>query len=172
MDINEFGLEQEYFGFENGKYSESNFSNFSFENTDEYKAALNKHEANKKAIRDKFFPRIDALPNVPESDMQRNLIYAEMETEFGREKNRFEQELKDLRRRLGLSAAQSGLQAIAGVFENLGIKPRPAPSVVQTSTNTSKGGGNQSNRNLRPLVIGGVVVGLLLVGVLVYKIAK
>lgn len=173
MDINEFGLDQEYFGFGDCKCSDKDksYSNFSLEETDDYKNALSKHESNNKAIRDNFYPKIDALPNTPESEMQRNLLYAEMEAEFGKEKNRFDKELKNLRLRLGLSGAQSGLQAIAGLFQNLGLKPTPATSVVQTSTGVPKTGTSPSNLR-RPLIIGGAIVGLSLLGFLIYKIAK
>lgn len=174
MDINEFGLNQEYFGFGDCKCSENDkkYSNFSFEETDEYKNALSKHEANNKAIRDNFYPKIDALPNTPESEMQRNLLYSEMEAEFGREKNRLDKELKNLRLKLGLSGAQSGLQAIAGLFQNLGIRPTPASSVVQTRTDVPKAGGSTTSNLRKPLIIGGAIVGLSLVGFLIYKIAK
>jgi len=151
MDINDFGIEQEYFGFNSGyrqlAKSNTSFMNFSFEETPEYQAALRRHN----------------------STMEDLVTDADKKAEV----DRFEKEVRSLRLGRGGEALQTGLQTFSSALSQLGFK---VPS-VDSNTNVNNQGNNrppaQTNKKDFPwvLVIGGVVV---LGGVIfaIYKFRK
>jgi hypothetical protein len=176
MDINGFELDQEYFGFGGYRqYAKSNtsFMSFSFEETDEFKAAQKNHDNKVKAIRDNFFPKADALPYDEKGNMERNLIFAQAESEILKEKARFEKEIKDLRVKLGIAKGTESLKGISGLLDTLGIGKgvQTQTGVVQTQTNqSSRPPANTSNKKVF-WIVGGVAV-LGIVGFAIYKFSK
>ena len=175
MDINSFGIDDEYFGFSAARTGRQNgFSNFTLEDSVEFKAAQDKHEENKSLIRGKYFPQIDALGSSSGNDVQRQLLFNNLESELRRETERFNEEVKTIRRNLGLGVAQSGAQAIAGLFQNLGLRPRPAPSVVNTSMGGLGGGDKNAGQRtwIKPVVITASLLLVAGIGYFAYKKMK
>ena len=145
MDINDFGLEREYFGLNGGRYrqlpkSNTSFLNFNFEETPEYQQALRKHK----------------------STMEDLITDADKQAEI----DRFEKEIRNMRVSRGLSAVGTGLETFNKVMAQLGFKPTTTP----TTGSTTQIVGNQQPPRRFPwgLVIGGVLV----VGLGIFAIYK
>jgi hypothetical protein len=151
MDINDFGIEQEYFGLNGGRggrfrqlqKSNTSFLNFTIEETPEYQTALRRHQ----------------------SVMEDLITAADKKAEV----DRFEKEIRNLRLQRGITGVQTGLSTFNNVMAQLGFKPTTTP----TTTSTTQITGNQGQPRRFPwgLVIGGVVV--LGLGVFaIYKFRK
>ncbi len=151
MDINDFGIEQEYFGFGDNyrqlPKSNTSFMNFTIESTPEYQAALRRHQ----------------------STMEDLITDADKKAEV----SRFESEVRQLRLARGGQAVQTGLQKFSDVLSQLGYK---LPT-VDSNTNVNNQGNNKPPADKKGQdfpwvwVIGGVVV---LGGVIfaIYKFRK
>ena len=132
MDINDFGIEQEYFGFSNNyrqlPKSNTSFMNFSIEETPEYQRALRKHQ----------------------SAMEDLITDADKKAEV----DRFEKEVRQLRLQRGGEALQTGLTTFGNILNQLGYK-----AASTTQVNTNQGGQTPPPKKFPwALVIGGVVV--------------
>jgi hypothetical protein len=135
MDINDFGIEQEYFGFGDNyrqlPKSNTSFLNFSVEQTPEYQTALRRHQSTMEDLT---------------SDADKK---AEVE--------RFEKEVRQLRVARGGQAVTTGLQTFSNILSQLGYKAPTTASTTQVNTNQS--GQNVPQKKFPwALVIGGVVV--------------
>ena len=113
MDINGFGLDSEYFGFGGYKQlpnSNTSFMNFTFEESVEYKTALNKH----------------------------NSIMEDLVTDADKkaETDRFEKEVRALRLTLGGNKVVAGLQKFGDILNKLGYQPKTADSTTVIQSNT------------------------------------
>lgn len=150
MDINDFGIEKEYFGFSSGGYrqlqkSNTSFLNFtSIEETPEYQRALRKHQ----------------------SVMEDLITDADKKAEV----ERFEAEVRNMRLQRGLTSVQTGLSTFNNVMAQLGFKPATTPTTNSvTNINSNQGGGGGGSKVPTWVWITG---GLVVVGGVIFAIYK
>lgn len=135
MDINDFGLDSDYFGYGGGNYrqmpkSNTSFMNFTIEDTEEYKRALRRYN----------------------STMEDLVTDAEKAAET----ERFQNEVRALRINLGGSRVVTGLQTFNDILKKLGVQP---PRTTNANTQiTSSSPTPQPRRFPWALVITSVVV--------------
>lgn len=93
MDINDFGLQQECFGYNkrNKRKRPTDYAQMSRSNT-EFLNLTGKQKRELDAIKKDYFARIDALP--PTADAERNALFAELEQKL-KEKGAEPQDLAD-----------------------------------------------------------------------------
>lgn len=145
MDINGFGLENEYFGF--GGYKQlpntnTSFMNFGVEDSPEYQSALRKHNSN-----------LEDLTSEADKDA---------------ENKRFKNEVNVLKIKYGGEKITEGLGKVNEILSGLGIKPKNVDSMVDIKNKQT----SKESKNLTWLwiVLGVVVVGG--VGFAIYKLKK
>lgn len=162
MDINDFSLDTEYFGF--GAYKRSPKSNLDFlnftkiEETEEFKKEVRFHD--------------DMVDNIRNSG--KPLLQIQMELEA--ENKRFEEAIKKIKRDRLVGGAAKGLASFGSFFDKatsaLGISNKGGVSgdaPINVSYNKDKNGDKPKSNTL--LIVGGLVVATGL-GFLIYKLAK
>jgi len=179
MDINDWGLQDESFGFGNEKYktpcptykqlaqSNTQFLNF-YGDTRKQKKEL-------EAIREDYYKRIDALS--PTDEAGRNALFSELESKL-REKGASFDEINETKK--AQSKAQRGEKIRSGLSTALDIfsKTKSALGIGKdvegrTKSATQPTSDIPSGKKTPMWVwIGGGVVVLGLVGFLIYKLSK
>lgn len=176
MDINDFGLQQEGFGFGDSYYDSptTRYSQMPRSNTD----FLNFGEGRKQkqeleAIRNDYFKRIDALPTSDEAG--RNALFSELEAKL-KEKGASNDEINATRKAQRGQKISAGVTSALDIFNKttsaLGIGKKVEGQPTKPQENLKSGEvQNATSSQKTPIwvwVLGGVVV----VGLGVFAIYK
>lgn len=167
LDINDFGLQQEYFGFGDDYVQLAN-SNTEFLNF--FEGRKQKKELD--AIREDYFKRIDALPNDDEAG--RNALFAELEAKL-KEKGASNDEINQA------TKAARGQKIASGVTSALNIFNKAASTLgmgrqIRGEQNIASSGGLKSSaasggRQGVPMWVW-ITGGVLVLGLGVFAIIK
>lgn len=175
MDINDFGLQNEAFGFGESMYDSPNmnYSQMSRSNTD----FLNFGERRKQrkeleAIRNDYFKRIDALP--PTDEAGRNALFNELEAKL-KEKGASNDEINAARKASRGQKIASGVSSALDIFGKatsaLGIGKRIEGESASSQGLKSQAMGGGGTDNEVPMWIW-IVSGVAVVGLGIFAIYK
>ncbi|NBX73332.1 MAG: hypothetical protein EBQ89_03435 [Alphaproteobacteria bacterium] len=179
MDINDWGLQDESFGFGNEKYKTPcpTYKQLAQSNTQFLNFFGDKRKQKKEldALREDYYKRIDALS--PTDEAGRNALFSELEQKLKEKGASFDEinETKKAQRKAERGEKiKSGLSGALDIFTKttsaLGIG-RDIEGRTKSSTQTTSYTPSSKKTPIWVWVGGGVVV-LGLVGFLVYKLSK
>ncbi len=144
MDINDFGLQQEAFGFGDA-YMQMSRSNTDFLGFGEGR----KQRKELEAIKNDYFKRIDALP--PTDEAGRNALFSELEAKL-KEKGASNDEINAARKASRRQKIASGLTSALDIFnktsEALGVGKRVKGEQVSSGGGGFGGIGSTQNSKM------------------------